>query len=181
MKSNYENAKDRKYPHCIVVGLTKGPRKATKKSLKKYEEKIKELEGKGEAKATQLAKMKSLGVFIKTYNMAHLLVTRYSIKEDFGLTKSLEKLDKIEAGIKETQTTLNKKLVEKKDDKKEVEELKEKIGKQKDELRGEVRAAKSAIGKEMLSRFMEGFVRAKDDAENEKQEHTEFLFKKLNF
>ena len=31
VKSNYESVKDRKYSHCMVVGLSKGPRKATKK------------------------------------------------------------------------------------------------------------------------------------------------------
>ena len=58
------------------------------------EEKIKALEGK-ENSVERLNKLKSLGVFIKTYNMAHLLVTRYSVKEDFGIAKSLEKLEKV--------------------------------------------------------------------------------------
>ena len=44
IKSNYESGKDRKYPHCLVVGLSKGPRKATKKNLAKWQDKIKKLE-----------------------------------------------------------------------------------------------------------------------------------------
>lgn len=80
IKSNYENSKDKKFPHCLVVGLAKGPRKATKRSLKKLDERIKKLEsmsGKDEGKfSEQLNRLKRLGVFIKTYNMSHLLVTR---------------------------------------------------------------------------------------------------------
>lgn len=114
--------------------------------------------------------------------MAHLLVTRYSVKEDFGVASSLEKLDKKESSIKEIQTKLNKKLSEKKEDsQKEIDELKGKIGKEKDELKKEVREVKNEIGTKMLDRFMQGFVRGNNDNDNEKQEHTEFLFKKLNF
>ena len=40
---------------------------------------------------------------------------------------------------------------------------------------------KDSIGTEMYNRFMEGFVRSNNAADNEKQEHTEFLFKKLKF
>ena len=42
---------------------------------------------------------------MKTYNMAHLLVTRYSIKEDFGVNKSLEKIDGLESEMKEMKPT----------------------------------------------------------------------------
>lgn len=78
VKSNYENSKDKRFPHCLVVGLAKGPRKATKKSLKKLDETVKKLEAsKDNGKFTeQLNRLKRLGVFIKTYNMSHLLVTR---------------------------------------------------------------------------------------------------------
>ena len=45
---------------------------------------------------------------MKTYNMAHLLVTRYSIKEDFGVNKSLEKIDGLESQMKETKAQMQK-------------------------------------------------------------------------
>ena len=44
VKSNYDNTKDRKYPHCLVVGLSKGPRRPTKRNLAKLQDKIKKLE-----------------------------------------------------------------------------------------------------------------------------------------
>ena len=112
--------------------MAKGPKKATKKNLRKLEEKIKALEGK-ENSVERLNKLKSLGVFMKTYNMAHLLVTRYSVKEDFGVTKSLEKLDALEGGMKETKTQIAKLQNEKKEENKaKVEELQKKLGEQKD-------------------------------------------------
>ncbi len=181
VKSNYENNRERKYPHCLVVGLSKGPRKATKKSLKKLEETMKKLEGK-ENTADRLNKLKSFGVFIKTYNMSHLLVTRYSVKEDFGVEKGLKKLDDIEAKVKETGVKINKAEHDKKEEaKKEVEELRKLLGEQKDEYKEVLNGVKASIGTEMYNRFMEGFVRGNNSADNEKQEHTEFLFKKLKF
>lgn len=80
IRSNYENSKDKKFPHCLVVGLAKSPRRVTKKSLKKAEERVKKIESSKADAATisaQLGKLKKLGVFIKTYNMSHLLATRY--------------------------------------------------------------------------------------------------------
>ena len=40
--------------------------------------------------------------------MSHLLVTRYSIKDDFGVEKGLKKLEDMEAKVKETNTKINK-------------------------------------------------------------------------
>ena len=156
--------------------MSKGPKKATKKNLRKLEEKIKALEGK-ENSTEKLSKLKSLGVFMKTYNMAHLLVTRYSIKEDFGVNKSLEKVDGLEAQIKETKSQIAKAQ----NDKAKVEELQKKLGEQKDQYKESVRDAKATVGSEMYNRFMEGFVRGTNAEENERQEHSEFLFKKLHF
>ena len=90
----------------------------TRRSIRKLEEKIKALEGK-ENSTEKLQKLKSLGVFMKTYNMAHLLVTRYSIKEDFGVNKSLEKIDGLESQMKETKAQMQKAQ----NDKAKVEEL----------------------------------------------------------
>ena len=75
VKSNYESVKDRKYPHCLVVGLSKGPRKPTKRNLAKLQAKIKKLEASKDSN-DRLNALKSFGVFIKTYNMSHLLATR---------------------------------------------------------------------------------------------------------
>lgn len=181
VKSNYENVKDRKYPHCLVVGLSKGPKKATKKNLRKLEEKIKALDGK-ENSAEKIAKLKSMGVFMKTYNMAHLLVTRYSIKEDFGVSKGLEKLDTLEAQVKETKSSLAKLQNEKKEENKaKIEEAQKKLGEEKDSYKNAVREVKATIGTEMYNRFMQGFVKGSNAEENERQEHSEFLFKKLHF
>ena len=95
MKSNYESVRDRKYPHCVVVGLAKGPRKPTKKNIAKLQARIKELESQKDQN-DKIKTLKSFGVFIKTYNMSHLLATRYTVKEDFGISKTLEKLDNLE-------------------------------------------------------------------------------------
>ena len=76
VKSNYESVRDRKYPHCMVVGLSKGPRKPTKRNLAKLQEKIKKLETSKDDN-DRLNTLKTFGVFIKTYNMTHLLATRY--------------------------------------------------------------------------------------------------------
>ena len=40
---------------------------------------------------------------------------------------------------------------------------------------------KASVGTEMYNRYMQGFVRTNNATENERQEHTEFLFKKLKF
>ena len=181
VKSNYENVKDRKYPHCLVVGLAKEPKKPTKKNLRKLEEKIKALEGK-ENSDERLKKLKSLGVFMKTYNMAHLLVTRYTVKEDFGVQKGLEKLDSLEAKLKEKKAELAKLQNEKKEENKaKIEALQKELGEEKDSYKESVREVKGTIGTEMYNRFMQGFVRGSNAEENERQEHTEFLFKKLHF
>ena len=83
MKSNYESVKGRKYPHCMVVGLSQGPRKPTKKNIAKLQAKIKKLESQ-ENTVDQIKKLKSFGVFIKNYNMSHLLATRYTLKDELG-------------------------------------------------------------------------------------------------
>ena len=132
VKSNYESTKDRKYPHCMVVGLSKGPRKPTKRNIAKLQERIKKLES---AKDSQdkINTLKSFGVFIKYYNMSHLLATRYSVKEDFGIAKSIEKLENMAKKLKDDQAVIDAKEKNKKEDakeeqKKELEDLKTKHG-----------------------------------------------------
>ena len=76
IKSNYENTKERKYPHCLVVGLSRAPRRVTKQSLKRRNELVQKLES-NKNDVDRLNSLKRLGVFIKSYNMSHLLATRY--------------------------------------------------------------------------------------------------------
>ncbi len=181
IKSNYENSKERKFPHCLVVGLSKAPKRVTKKYLKKVDEKVKNLEKNNSQE--QINRLKRVGVFIKTYNMSHLLATRYKVDEDFGISSNIEKLDKSESEIKEKQANVNRIEHEKKEDKaQELKEAKEELGKFKDEYKQTLRSVKSQIGTELFNRYMRGFVRTRDNVEeNEKIAHSEFLFKKLKF
>ena len=162
VKSNYESVKDRKYPHCIVVGLSKGPRKPTKKNLAKLQAKIKKLEASKDSN-DRLNALKSFGVFIKTYNMSHLLATRYTVKEDFGINKSLEKVDALEKKVKEDKALIEAKEKTKKEDSaKDIESLKTKLGNDLNDYKSEVRNAKAKIGGEMYKRFMQGFNKGKN-------------------
>ena len=182
VKSNYESGKDRKYPHCLVVGLSKGPRKATKKNLAKWQDKIKKLEAAKDSNE-KVNTLKSFGVFIKTYNMSHLLATRYTVKEDFGVNKTLEKLDSLEKKVKEDKNAIDAKEKSKKEDAntKDLENLKAKFGNDVNEYKNEVKNAKAKVGSEMYKRFMQGFNKGKSEDEKENQNNTKFLFKKLHF
>ena len=182
VKSNYESGKDRKYPHCLVVGLSKGPRKATKKNLAKWQDKIKKLEAAKDSNE-KVNTLKSFGVFIKTYNMSHLLATRYTVKEDFGVNKTLEKLDSLEKKVKEDKNAIDAKEKSKKEDAntKDLENLKAKFGNDVNEYKKEVKNAKAKVGSEMYKRFMQGFNKGKSEDEKENQNNTKFLFKKLHF
>ena len=181
VKSNYESVKGRKYPHCMVVGLSKGPRKPTKKNIAKMQAKIKNLESQ-ENTVDQIKKLKSFGIFIKNYNMSHLLATRYTLKDELGLAKSVAKIDELDKKMKESKNIIDNKAKNKKEENaKELEELKSEFGKTQDEYKNEVRNAKVNIGTEMYKRFMKGFVSGKNEEEKENQINTQFLFKKLQF
>ena len=181
IKSNYESVRDRKYPHCTVVGLAKGPRKPTKRNIAKLQARLKALESQKDQN-DKIKTLKSFGVFIKTYNMSHLLATRYSIKEDFGISKSLEKLDNLEKKVKEDKALLaNKEKAKKDENQKELEELKKKVGNEEDEYKNEVRNTKLNIGAEMYKRYMQGFNKGNKEEEKENQRNTQFFFKKLHF
>ena len=182
VKSNYDSGRDRKYPHCMVVGLSKGPRKPTKKNLSKLQERIKKLEASKDSNE-KLNTLKTFGVFIKTYNMTHLLATRYQVKEDFGINKTLEKLDNLEKKVKEDKAAIDAKEKGKKEEgnQKDLEDLKTKYGNDLDEYRNEVKNAKVKIGGEMYKRFMQGFNKFKKEEDKENQQNTQFLFKKLHF
>ena len=149
--------------------------------MKKIEEKVQELEKKGNA-TERIAKLRSLGVFIKTYNMAHLLVTRYSVKDTFGTTEELTKLDELETQLKDSKNELAKLQHDKKEENaKQIEAIQSKIGKQKDEYQDAFTKSKANIGSKMYTRFMEGFPMTGNAEDKERQFHTQFLFKKLKF
>ena len=182
VKSNYESVKDRKYPHCMVVGLSKGPKKPTKKNIAKMQAQIKQLESSDkENAADRVKRLKSFGIFIKTYNMSHLLATRYTLKDELGIAKSVAKIDELDKKIKEDNAAVNSKEKNKKDENlKELEALRAKLGQEKDDFKQEVRNAKINIGTEMYKRFMKGF-QGKNEEDRENQTNTQFLFKKLQF
>ena len=180
-KSNYDNTKDRKYPHCVVVGLSKGPRKPTKRNIAKLQARINKLESSKDS-ADKINSLKSFGVFIKPYNMSHLLATRYTVKEDFGITKAVEKLDNLDKKLKEQKTAIeNKEKVKKEENAKEIENLRTQYGNSQTEYKNEVREFKVKIGTEMYKRYMQGFNKGKKEEEIENQQQTQFLFKKLKF
>ena len=183
VKSNYESVKDRKYPHCMVVGIAKGPRKPTKKNLAKLQEKIKQLESK-ENSSDKIKALKSFGIFIKTYNMSHLLATRYTLKDEFGLNKALGKIEELVKKLAEEKAIIDNKeknKKEKEDNAKELEDLKTKYGKELDDYKTEVRNVKINIGTEMYKRFMKGFLAGKSVEDKENQTNAQFFFKKLQF
>ena len=181
VKSNYDNTKDRKYPHCLVVGLSKGPRRPTKRNLAKLQDKIKKLEAAKDSN-DKVNALKSFGVFIKHYNMSHLLATRYTVKEDFGINKIMDKLDSLEKKVKEDKAQIEaKEKAKKEENAKDLEALKTKLGSELVEYKNEVKNAKIKIGGEMYKRFMQGFNKGKKEEEIENQQNTQFLFKKLKF
>ena len=182
VKSNYESVKDRKYPHCMVVGLSKGPKKPTKKNIAKMQAQIKQLESSDkENAADRVKRLKSFGIFIKTYNMSHLLATRYTLKDDLSIAKSVAKIDELDKKIKEDTAAVENKEKNKKDENaKDLEALRAKLGQEKDDFKQEVRNAKINIGTEMYKRFMKGF-QGKNEEDRENQTNTQFLFKKLQF
>ena len=181
VKSNYDSTKERKYPHCLVVGLSKGPRKPTKRNLAKLQDRIKKLEASKDSN-DKLNSLKSFGIFIKQYNMSHLLATRYTVKEDFGITKTLDKLENLEKKVKEDKAQIEAKEKSKKEENaKDLESLKTKLGNDLNEYKSELKNAKIKIGGEMYKRFMQGFNKGKKEEEIENQQNTQFLFKKLKF
>ena len=183
VKSNYESVKGRKFPHCMVVGLSKGPKKPTKKNIAKMQAQIKQLESSDkEDSADRVKRLKSFGIFIKTYNMSHLLATRYTLKDELGIAKSVGKIDELDKKLKEDKAAIEIKEKSKKEENaKELEELKAKFGQEKDNFKQEVRNAKINIGTEMYKRFMKGFHAGKSEEDKENQTNTQFLFKKLQF
>ena len=181
VKSNYESVRGRKYPHCMVVGISNGPRKPTKKNIAKLQAKIRKLESEDNS-SDKIKTLKSFGIFIKTYNMSHLLATRYTLKDELGLAKAIGKIDELDKKLKEDKAAIDNKEKNKKDENsKDLEDLKAKYGAELDDYKNEVKNAKISIGTEMYKRFMKGFTAGKNEEERENQTNTQFLFKKLHF
>jgi len=119
-----------------------------------------------------------------THNL--ILITffsfRYKVDEDFGINTGINKLDSLETDLRTRQAELVKKEAEKTENKKPVEDLRKAVGTLRDELKTTFRGVKQTIGSELYNRFMKGFVRTRDNAEeNDRIAHSEFLFKKLKF
>jgi large subunit ribosomal protein L27e len=185
VRSNFEGTKAKKFPHCLVLGLAKPPRRVTKRSLKKLEEKTKALADKISkgADAEALNKLKRLGVFLKTYNMGHILATRYKASDNFGIENHITKIENIETELKETTGKLNKKESEDAKDAAGIEDLKKKVGELKERTKKAFSDFKLSTGVELFNRFSKGFVRDKNTSaeENERIASSEFLFNKLKF
>lgn len=185
IRSNFEQTKTKKYPHCLVLGLSKAPRRVTKKYLKRLEDRTKNLTEKianKTADAESLQKLKRFGVFLKSYNMNHILATRYKASDNYGIENHMTKIENIETELKETTTKLNKKEAEDSKDKEGVEALKKKVGELKDRTKAALNEFKIQTGTELYNRFMKGFVKTRENTEeNERISNNEFLFNKLKF
>lgn len=183
VRSNFEQTKTKKYPHCLVLGLSRYPRRVTKKYLKRMSEKTKSLEQKlseGKVNKETLEKLKRFGVFVKTYNMNHILATRYKVTDNFGIDSQMDKMERIENEIKEVQSKLNA-VVNSEDKKDEATKYQNQIGDLKTNLKNALTECKVKVGGELYNRFMRGFVKDNNGTDNEKIEASEFLFNKLKF
>lgn len=187
IKSNFEQTKTKRFPHCLVLGLAKIPRRVTKKYLKRLEKRTQALnekvKGKGKRdSAEELQKLKRLGVFLKTYNMNHILATRYKTGESFGIDSKMTKIEAIETELKETRAKLSKKETESPDDKKAIDTIKEEVGAVTEKKKDALNELKTNVGSELYTRFMQGFVKSKDNTEDhERITSNQFLFTKLKF
>jgi large subunit ribosomal protein L27e len=184
VRSNFEQTKTKKYPHCLVIGLSKYPRRVTKRFVKKWEEKIKALEQKskdGKGKKSAAEKLKRCGVFVKTYNMNHILATRYKVTDNFGIDSHMDKIERIEGNIKEIQSKINS-IKDAEEKKEEVKKLQNEVGDLKTSLKNSLNDCKLKVGEELFNRFWRGFVKTRDNTEeNEKIAASEYLFTKLKF
>lgn len=136
----------------------------------------------GKVHHDSLDKLKRFGVFVKTYNMGHLLATRYKVTENFGIEKHIDRLDTIEVELKDTQSKLNKKESEETKDQEAIETLRKKIGDLRNDYKDSLKSFKLETGVQLYNRFMKGFVLNNDNAEEKEQiQNTQFLFNKLNF
>ena len=93
----------------------------------------------------KVKRLKSFGIFIKTYNISHILATRYTLK-DLGIAKSVSKIDELDRKLKEDKIAIeNKEKTKKEENAKELEELRTNYGKAKDVFKQEIRNSKINI------------------------------------
>jgi len=131
----------------------------------------------------RINKLKKLGVFVKTYNMTHLLATRYKVEDQFEIESSIKALDAMEEKIREQQTVVNKLEHEKKEKKDDKETLAAKtvLKEHTEKYKTLLREKKAVIGTNLFNRFNRGFLKSHNQEENENIVHSEFLFKQLKF
>ena len=87
--TSYAATEDRKYPHCVVLGIEKCPKKITKDMTQE-----------------QLTKKTQVKCFVKIMNCNHLLLTRHMLKDDDLLQKI-----KVEDVVKSMADAAEKKVV----------------------------------------------------------------------
>ena len=87
--TSYEGTEERKYPHCIVLGIEKCPKKLKKDMTQE-----------------QLVKKTQVKCFVKTVNCNHVLLTRHVLKDDDLLSKI-----KVEDVVKSMGDAAEKKAV----------------------------------------------------------------------
>jgi ElaB/YqjD/DUF883 family membrane-anchored ribosome-binding protein len=106
--------------------------------------------------------------------------------DEFKIDAGISSLDNIEQEIKKVQSDVNRLIGEHKTDdasKKTLEDAKKQLTSLKDNYKTSLREVKAQIGTELYNRYFKGFIREKNASaeDNEKMNHTEFLFKKLKF
>jgi large subunit ribosomal protein L27e len=79
VKTFEEGNSDKKFSHCLVAGLARGPRKVTRSMSKKKVEK----------------RTKTMKPFIKYINVRHVFPTRYVV--DLDLKKAVDEADLVDA------------------------------------------------------------------------------------
>ncbi|CAJ1940348.1 unnamed protein product [Cylindrotheca closterium] len=79
VKTFDEGNSDKKFSHCLVAGLARGPRKVTRSMSKKKVEK----------------RTKTMKPFVKYINVRHIFPTRYVV--DLDLKKAVDEADLVDA------------------------------------------------------------------------------------
>ena len=100
LQSNETGSKDRPFPHSLVVGIARYPRKVHRRMNRK-----------------KVANRSRIQPFLKMYNHSHLLPTRYNIdlqKDIKGKVSVAEKSSK-QLGLKIVKKVLQERYVEGKD------------------------------------------------------------------
>ena len=91
VKTNEDGNADKRFSHCLVAGIARGPRKVTRGMSKKKVEK----------------RSRSMKPFVKYINVRHVFPTRYQV--DMDLKKAVDEADLMNAEKKvETKKNLKK-------------------------------------------------------------------------